>query len=145
LRTAHSPQDRTAKDHEVRKWTDKHLGEAEFIVRLSDAVTSVSWVSGVGIDGMGDRVSQGVPYVQMEGLETILDVSRFLSRVAEIEASAMDDRSKNILARFREGMRRREEEQSRRQPAAEANTQEESGVAEEEKDVFRAALNDGEE
>jgi hypothetical protein len=67
---------------------------------------------------MGDRVSRGVPYVQLDALDSILDVDRFLARVTE--------------------MRRWEEDRARRQPVGDA------GQAEEEREVFRAAMEDNE-
>jgi hypothetical protein len=107
---------------EVRNWTDAHLGEDKFVIRLADAVTSTTWVTSVGFDGMGDRVSRGVPNVQIDGLERILAVNRFLARVTEIEGLPIEDGSKQVLTRFREGMRIREEEHARRQPAGEPNS-----------------------
>jgi hypothetical protein len=67
----------------------------------------------MGFSGMGDRVSRGVPTIQLDGLESILNVERFLARVTEIEGSLIDDREKQIVARFRDGMRRREQEEAR--------------------------------
>ena len=40
---------------EVRRWTDSQLPNDRFVLRMIEAVTSVSWVSGLGFDGMGDR------------------------------------------------------------------------------------------
>jgi len=64
--------------------------------------------------GMGDRVSRGLPQVQIEGLDSILNVNRFLSCKSEVEARLLAEHEKQILARFNEGMQRREEEQRRR-------------------------------
>jgi hypothetical protein len=58
---------------------------------------------------MGDRVSQGLPNVQPDGLEAIVDADRFLARVAEIENSLVGEQPKRVVARFQAGMRRREE------------------------------------
>jgi hypothetical protein len=99
---------------EVRKWTDARLSDGAFILKVTEAVTGTSWVTSMGFDGMGDRVSRGVPNIQLEGLESILNVERFLARVTEIGDSLVDDREKQIVARFRDGMRRREEEEARR-------------------------------
>jgi hypothetical protein len=95
---------------------------------------------------MGDRVSRGLPYIQMAGLDAVLDVGRFLARIAEVEELMTDDRSKQVLARFREGMRRQEQEAGRMRPTAEATcSQEQSAKAEEEREVFRAAVINGED
>ena len=96
------------------KWTDTQLDNDEFVIRLADAVTSTVWVTSLGLDGMGDRVSRGLPQVQIEGLDSILNVNRFLSRKSEVEARLLAEHEKQILARFNEGMQRREEEQRRR-------------------------------
>jgi len=117
LRNLFRWRDFAGSGDEVRTWTDSHLGEDAFVLRMTDAVTSTTWVTSLGIDGMGDRVSRGVPDVQFDSLESILDVDRFVARVAEIEGSLAGDREKQIVARFREGLRRREEEQARRRPA----------------------------
>jgi hypothetical protein len=106
---------------EVRTWIDSRLGEDAFVLRMMDAITSTSWVSNIGIDGMGDRVSRGVPNVQLDGLESILDVNRFLARTAEVEGSLTGDWERQVVGRFREGVRRRDEQQARRQPADPAN------------------------
>jgi hypothetical protein len=102
---------------EVRTWSDAILGDDAFVLRMIDAVTSTSWVTSLGFDDMGDRVSQGVPHVQLDGLEAILDVHRFLRRVEEVESSLVGEREKHIVARFREGMRRGEEARARSRPA----------------------------
>jgi predicted KAP-like P-loop ATPase len=101
---------------EVRRWTDAQLSSDDFVIRLADAVTSTVWVTSLGLDGMGDRVSQGVPQAQIEGLETILDVDRFLARVSELEVKQLLAHEKQIVARFREGMKRHEEQRRRRAP-----------------------------
>lgn len=98
---------------EVQMWTSTQLDNDEFLFRLIEAVTSTVWRSSIGWDGMGDRVSQGVPYVQLEGLESILDIDRFLVRVEEVEnimTSGLNDGQKLILQRYREGVRQRESE-----------------------------------
>jgi hypothetical protein len=131
---------------EVKQWTDTHLAENDFVVLLAEAATSTSWTAGLGLDGMGDRVSRGLPYIQMAGLDAVLDVGRFLARIAEVEELMTDDRSKQVLARFREGMRRQEQEAGRMRPTAEATcSQEQSAKAEEEREVFRAAVINGED
>jgi hypothetical protein len=89
----------------------------EFIVRMTRAITTTSWVASIGLDGMGDRVSRGVPQVHLQGLETILDVPRFLDRVNQVEALASGEPERAVFARFREGMQRREAEQVRRNPS----------------------------
>ena len=99
----------------------------------------------MGFEGMGDRVSRGYPYVQIEGLEKIIDVKRFLSRVAEIETTPTDDKSRTILARFREGMRRREDHRARRSDDEKTNSAEPNVTGEnEEKEEFGDALITGE-
>ena len=66
-----------AASGEVRAWADSQLTQDEFIVRLAAAVTSTAWVTSMGFDGMGDRVSRGVARVQLEGLDTILMYNAF--------------------------------------------------------------------
>lgn len=97
---------------EVRRWTDAQLADNRFVLRMVEAVTSVSWVSGLGFDGMGDRVSRAVTRIQLDGLETILDVERFFVRVDEVERLQLGQHEQQVLAKFREGMRNREEEQA---------------------------------
>jgi predicted KAP-like P-loop ATPase len=92
---------------QVREWIMSRLDDDTFLFRLIDSVTSTSWTSSVGWDGLGDRVSRAVPHVQLEGLDTILDVDRFLNRVKNVSASEIGEDQKRILDRFNEGMRRR--------------------------------------
>jgi len=99
---------------EVRAYTDQQLGDHRFVVSMAETVTSVAWVTNLGFDGMGDRVSRGSVHIQMEGLDTILDVPRFLSRLDEVGSGVLNDSDNEILSRFREGFKAYESEQAHR-------------------------------
>jgi predicted KAP-like P-loop ATPase len=88
---------------EVKDWTDKQLGLDAFVIRIANAVTSTAWVT-----SLGDRVSRGVPSAHVEGLKPILDTDRLLARISEIERKPIEGRDREIIERFREGMRRNE-------------------------------------
>ena len=124
---------------EVRRWTDARLSDDRFVLQLGDAVTATTWSSSIGFDGMGDRVSRGLAYVQIDGLESILDVERFLARVTEIEGTLSDEKDRQIMARFREGLKRRDEEQARRNRSSGLTTPLSPAEREEENEVFAAA------
>jgi hypothetical protein len=63
-------------------------------------------------------VSRGVLNAQIEGLGPILDTDRFLARVSEIEQKPIEGRDRQIIEKFREGMRRNEQENRRRPNSA---------------------------
>jgi hypothetical protein len=104
-------RDFLGQDHdEVRWWTDTQLDSDKFLFRMIEEITSTVWRSSTGWDGMGDRVSQGIPYVQLEGLDTIMDIDGFLARIQNIDQSRLDDNQMRILERYREGDRNRQNE-----------------------------------
>jgi hypothetical protein len=127
---------------EVRLWTGAHLADNGFVVRLAGAITSTAWVTHPGLDGMGDRVSQGVPHVQLDGLEAVVDVNRLLNRIGEVEATLTQDQDKRVVARFRDGMRRREEERSRRARRSVDVTAEDKPDRNQEVEIFADAMVD---
>ena len=103
---------------EVKRWTDEHLADDNFVIRMADAASGTAWVSSMGFGDMGDRVSRGVPTAHVEGFKKILDTDRLLARISEIEQKLREGDDKKIIERFREGMRREEEEHGHRRPAA---------------------------
>jgi predicted KAP-like P-loop ATPase len=133
-------------DEEVKRWTNVHLSQNSFLISLAAATTSTSWVSSGGFAGMGDRVSRGVPFVRLDVLEPILDVDRFLARVAEVEASPLKNEDKSILGRFREGMRRQQEEDGRRSGTNEASADRtDDDESHEESEIFADATAEAED
>jgi hypothetical protein len=75
---------------EARRWTDEHLSEDRFVLRLAEALTS-----------MGDA-----PRVRLDDLDPVLDVACFRARLDEIKArSDLSDEDRAVIDRFREGLR----------------------------------------
>lgn len=88
----------------VRAFTDAFLEDDDQTVRLTEALTSVSWSQGMGFAGMSDRVAQGRPRVQRRGLEKIIDADRLHARVTALLAQPdLSDESRQILERFLAG------------------------------------------
>jgi len=132
-------RDFTGQADEPKEWTNTQLGQDAFVVKFAAAATSTSWVTSGGFDGMGDRVSRGLPFVQLDPLEPIIDVARFLTRVGEVETLPSEDNWKRIIERFREGLRRQEEEDARRRPSIEGPKQDNSDEKGEEAEIFAEA------
>jgi hypothetical protein len=88
----------------VKQYTGSRLDDREFVLKVIKDATSTAWVSGVGWDGMGDRVSRGVSRVHLDAMESILDVQKLLVRVDEIEKGALSETERALVLRFREGI-----------------------------------------
>lgn len=105
----------SGNDDEVRTWVNAHLEDNEFVLRLAREFTTTSWVTSMGFDGMGDRVSQGVPSVRLHSLDNIVDVELFLTRMRDLRSDqGLDDASKVIVARFFDGLARENQNPARR-------------------------------
>ena len=95
---------------EVRQWTASKMAEDEFIAQMAEVAASHSWSQGLGFSGLGDRVAISTPRAHLNGLEKLLDVSQFRSRLEELEANqtlASDHKEK--VSRFLSAWREQEE------------------------------------
>jgi hypothetical protein len=63
------------------------MTEDEFIAQMAEAATSHSWSQGLDFSGFGDRVAISTPRAHLNGLEELLDVSLFRSRLEELESN----------------------------------------------------------
>jgi len=89
---------------EVKTFTDLQLANDEFVLKIADALTVTAWISSLGWDGMGDRVSRGVPRVRLDRMDSVIDVRRFLERLTEVERCSSSEEKGAIISRFREGL-----------------------------------------
>ena len=61
----------------VRRWTDVQVEHVRPLACLAAAFTSTTWSQGLGFTGLGDLVAMRHDRVQIDGLETIIDVEKF--------------------------------------------------------------------
>lgn len=88
----------------VRDWTNSRLHNDEFVGRLAEAFTGHSWTQ-----GFGDHVARRHVRASVDNLESIIDVSRFRSRLEEIEENeAADSVISEAVSGFLEAWRNRE-------------------------------------
>ena len=67
---------------EVRQWTASKMAEDEFIAQMAEVAVSCLWTP-----GLGDRVAISTSRAHLNGLEKLLDISQFRSRLEELEAN----------------------------------------------------------
>ncbi|MDE2447119.1 MAG: NTPase [Alphaproteobacteria bacterium] len=94
-------RDLAGSNRPVRSWTSRQLTNESAIVKLAEALISVSWSQSIGFDGIGDRVAQRNEYVQQKGLEEIIDVKALKARLAKLEKNLpTDNASRQVSHRF---------------------------------------------
>lgn len=104
-------------ENAVRSYTLSNLSLDEFVLRIAEGLTSTAWITNPGLDDMGDRTSRPVLRVRLDGLDSILDVERFMARIAEIERTTLREDERTIIQRFREGLANSEAEYGGRRAA----------------------------
>jgi predicted KAP-like P-loop ATPase len=98
----------------VKAWTCEQLKNNTTLSLLARAFTGESWSQGIGMYGLGDRVSMRKIRAQIEGLESIIDVNRFRHRLEEVEKSdTLNEEDKRSLSIFLEAWRKRESGEDR--------------------------------
>ncbi len=86
---------------EVRAWTDALLGSDHALIILASRMTGTSWSQGLGMFGLGDRVSTPHVQVQLDETTDIIDVPRFMKNLEELQRSGrLDDESQSIVDIF---------------------------------------------
>ncbi|MFI5329814.1 MAG: P-loop NTPase fold protein [Desulfobaccales bacterium] len=96
---------------EVKVWTSEQLRDNEAVSMLARAFTGEIWSQGIGMFGLGDRVSMRNVKASVEGLERIIDVNEFRRRLEEIEKNdAVDKGNKESILIFLEAWRKQETE-----------------------------------
>lgn len=82
----------------VKEWTNEQLKNDISLSFLALAFTSESWSHGMGIDGLGDRVSIRNVKAAVDGLDSIIDVIEFRRRLEEIEKNNnFDEKIENLF------------------------------------------------
>lgn len=84
---------------EVKGWSNEQLKSDEAVSRLAQALLSESWSQGMGMFGLGDRVAIRKVKAAAEGIDRIIDVDEFRSRLEKIASSdSLDgERKQNVL------------------------------------------------
>jgi hypothetical protein len=102
---------------EVRRWTDEQLSNDAFIVTMAEAMTGIGWASGIGFDGMADRVARRTTSVYLDSYKDILDVESFEARVRELlDRPIPDSRERDILRTYMDAPRKTRIERSPDKP-----------------------------
>ncbi|WP_027545314.1 P-loop NTPase fold protein [Bradyrhizobium sp. WSM2254] len=87
-----------AKDEgkEVKRWTKEQLARDDGVVLFAAAFTSHGWNH-----GSGNRVAQRVTYAVVDGIEGILDATRFRERVRTLlGAKSLAEEDRSVLSQF---------------------------------------------
>ncbi|MGB7911224.1 MAG: P-loop NTPase fold protein [Desulfobaccales bacterium] len=96
---------------DVKAWTSDQLKNDKAISMLAHAFTGESWSHGMGVSGLGDRVSMRKVRAQVAGLERIIDINEFRRRLEEIEKNdAIDSKNKESILIFLEAWRKQKED-----------------------------------
>ncbi len=88
----------------VLNYTSARMNDDRFVLGIANAATSKVWTTSLGFDGMGDRVSRGVTVVQLDGLNTILDVDELIRRIEAIDKKDLVANDREIVELFKEGL-----------------------------------------
>jgi len=102
-------RDLTKDKDDVITWCNNQLGDDSSVAKLAKTFTGESLSQGLGMTGLGDRVSMRNVTAGIEGLDTIMDVALFRKRLEELEANGMlDDNQKNDIKIFMDAWRKKE-------------------------------------
>jgi predicted KAP-like P-loop ATPase len=96
-------RDLSGKDGaEVKRWTKTQLKKDDAVAKLARAFTSYSWSQGMGMAGLGDRVSKRNTRANVDSLEMIMDKANFRKRVETLagEKSSLDQVDVDIVRTF---------------------------------------------
>jgi predicted KAP-like P-loop ATPase len=82
----------------VKQWTSEQIESDNGAVTIALALISTSWSQSLGFNGLGDRVALRKDYIQVNGLNEIVDLDRLKVRLEEIKLTAPVDSEKYISA-----------------------------------------------
>ncbi len=86
---------------EVRAWTDPLLINDDALLTLAKELTGESWSQGIGMFGLGDRVSRRTIRAQIDENTDILDVDRFRTALERLQASGnLNDDDQKVVDDF---------------------------------------------
>lgn len=86
---------------EVRAWTDPLLAKDEALLTFARKLTGESWSQGLGVVGLGDRVSKRTIRAQIDKNTDILDVDAFRSTLERLQSDGtLDDESQKTVDGF---------------------------------------------
>jgi len=93
----------------VKEWTNKQLCNDVAVALLAKAFTGERWTQGIGMFGLGDRVSMRHTTAAIGGLPSIMDVDAFRKRIEELYSSqTLDDPFKKDVKTFLDAWRKKE-------------------------------------
>ncbi len=96
---------------EVLRWTRSSIANNHFVVAMANAMTSVGWAQGMGLNGMGDRVARRTIRVNAEPFREIIDVAALDSRVDELIAcQELNEADRLALETYRNALRGRHDD-----------------------------------
>lgn len=98
----------------VMTWTKGQLNFDESVSMFAKAFTGESWSQGMGMAGLGDRIALRDVRASVDGLEKIIDVKEFRSRLEKIEnEDLLDIKFKRNVLVFLDAWRRKEKGKDR--------------------------------
>ena len=93
----------------VKAWTNEQLGDDVSVAILAKAFTGESWSQGMGMVGLGDRVSMRHARAQVDGLGKLVDVQEFRARLEELDtAGSLASPYREDITTFRQVWRKEE-------------------------------------
>jgi len=99
----------------VREWVGAQMKDDASVAKLTKAFTSESWSQGLGMIGLGDRVSVPKVRASVSSLEEILDITEFRCRLEEMEKKkTLDKEHLKDVVTFLEAWRKQESGDNRR-------------------------------
>jgi predicted KAP-like P-loop ATPase len=75
---------RSAGEDDVRQWVKGQIDNIEFAVALAQAMTTIGYQQGLGLDGLGDRVAKPIIRVRTKPYQDFVDVEKFVIIVKEL-------------------------------------------------------------
>ncbi len=91
------------RNTECNRWLEKNKDDEEFLILLLTSMLQVSLSHGLGVGGIGDRVSKKTYYVSLKFLKNFLDPEKVEPIVADIlKKASLQPRQKLALETFLE-------------------------------------------
>ncbi len=95
---------------EVRAWTDALLNDDEALIVFAKSLTGESWSQGLGMIGLGDRVSRRTVRASIDDDVDILDIAAFRSGLERLNRDdTLDADSRAIVSEFLTAWQRQRE------------------------------------
>lgn len=94
---------------DVNAWCNRQLDDDVAVAKFAKTFTGESFSHGLGMHGLGDRVSMRNVTASVEGLKTLMDVTRLRARLEELETKGtLDNKYEENIKVFLNAWRKKE-------------------------------------